>query len=361
MSDGLRFAFFGSSLLSAYWNGACTYYRGLIRALDARGHSVTFYEPRAFSRQEHRDVDELPYARVVVYEPTGPEAVRAVVQAAPAADVIVKTSGVGVYDEVLEAAVLELPGAPLRIFWDVDAPATLGRMEADADDGLRALIPRYDLVLTYGGGQPVVDRYRALGARRCEPIYNALDPDTHHPVAVEPRYAVDLALLANRLPDRERRVQDFFFGAAALRPELRFLLGGNGWSERQPANVDRLGHVPTRAHNAVNSSARAILNVSRDGMAANGFSPATRVFEAAGAAACVITDAWDGIECFFAPGTEILVAADGAGVAKLLDELHLDRAREIGAAARDRAFAEHTYAQRAQRVESVLAAELARV
>ncbi len=361
MSDRLRFAFFGSSLLSAYWNGACTYYRGLIRALDARGHTVTFYEPRAFSRQEHRDLDDPPYARVVVYEPTGPDAVRAVVRGAPAADVVVKTSGVGVYDDVLEAAVLERAGDSLRIFWDVDAPATLGRMEADADDGLRALIPEYDLILTYGGGQPVVDRYGSLGARRCEPIYNALDPDTHHPVPVDPRYAVDLALLANRLPDRERRVQEFFFGAAALRPELSFLLGGNGWSEPPPGNVDRLGHVPTVAHNAINSSARAILNVTRDGMAVNGFSPATRVFEAAGAAACVITDAWAGVECFFAPGTEILVADDGAGVATILDQLHPDRAREIGAAARARTLAEHTYAQRAQRVESVLATALAGV
>ncbi|MFZ0088587.1 MAG: glycosyltransferase [Solirubrobacteraceae bacterium] len=358
MSDGLRFAFFGSSLVSAYWNGACTYYRGLIRALHARGHAVTFYEPRAYARQEHRDIDDPPYARVVIYEPTDAARVRAVVREADAADVVVKTSGVGVFDDVLEAAVLELGGDALRIFWDVDAPATLGRMEADEDDSLRALIPAYDLILTYGGGRPVIDRYQALGGRRCEPIYNALDPDTHHPAPPDPAYAADLALLANRLPDRERRVREFFFRAAALRPELSFLLGGNGWSTPAPANVRCLGHVPPGAHNAVNCSARAILNVSRDGMAANGFSPATRVFEAAGAGACLITDAWEGVESFFDPDTEILIAQDGAQVATRLDELDPDRAREIGAAARRRALAEHTYAQRAHRVETVLAAEL---
>lgn len=359
MSDGLRFAFFGSSLVSAYWNGACTYYRGLIRALHARGHAVTFYEPDAYDRQAHRDIPDPDWATVVVYEPTDAAAVRAVVGRARGADVVVKCSGVGVHDDVLEAAVLELPGGGLRILWDVDAPATLGRMEADPDDPLRSLLPGYDLILTYGGGDPVVERYGALGARRCVPIYNALDPDTHHPVAPDPAYRADLTLLANRLPDRERRIHEFFFGAAALAPERSFLLGGNGWDAPAPANVRYLGHVAPGAHNAVNCSARAILNVSRDSMAANGFSPATRVFEAAGAGACLITDPWEGIETFFAPGREILVAADGAEVAGVLGGLDPQRARSIGAAARERALAEHTYAQRAELVETLLQATAA--
>jgi spore maturation protein CgeB len=361
MTDGLRFAFFGSSLVSAYWNGACTYYRGLIRALHARGHEVTFYEPHAYERQEHRDIPDPPYARVVVYEPVNAAAVRAVVRDADDADVMIKTSGVGVHDDVLEDAVLQRADASLRIFWDVDAPATLGRMESDAEDGLRALVPAYDLVLTYGGGAPVVDRYGALGARRCVPIYNALDPETHHPAPPDPRYAADLTLMANRLPDRERRIQEFFFTPARACPERRFLLGGNGWTDCAAANIRCLGHVAPGDHNAVNCSALAVLNVSRDGMAANGFSPATRVFEAAGAGACLISDAWQGVEDFFAPGEEILVARDGGEVASLLSELDRTTARRIGSAARERALAEHTYVRRAELVEDVVAQMLAGV
>src|SRR4051794_33399127 len=162
----MRIAFFGSSLVSAYWNGACTYYRGIVRALDARGHRVTFYEPDAFDRQAHRDIDDPEWAEVVVYEPGDERAVREVVAAAADFDVVVKASGVGVFDAVLEDAVAGLEGPEARIFWDVDSPATLAAMEETADQAenpLRKLIPAYEMVFTYGGGQPVIDRYLALG------------------------------------------------------------------------------------------------------------------------------------------------------------------------------------------------------
>lgn len=353
--SSISFSFFGSSLVSAYWNGACTYYRGLIRALHDRGHRVTFYEPRAYQRQEHRDISDPEWARVVIYEPTDEAAVRAVVARARDSDVVVKTSGVGVFDDVLESAVAHLDGDGLRVFWDVDAPATLGAMETGELAGLRELVPDFDMVLTYGGGVPVMERYRALGARHCEPIYNALDPATHHPTPPRPELACELAFLANRLPDREQRVEEMFFAAVERAPQARFLLGGNGWADRVGMpNLRYLGHVAPGEHNAVNCSARAVLNVNRDSMAANGFSPPTRVFEAAGAGACLITDAWQGIECFLEPDAEVLVARDGAAVAELLTELDAPRAAAIGAAARERVLAEHTYARRAERVEQIL-------
>jgi len=352
----MRIAFFGSSLVSAYWNGACTYYRGIVRALDARGHRVTFYEPDAFDRQAHRDIDDPAWAEVVVYEPSDEGAVRAVVAGAAGADVVVKASGVGVFDAVLEAAVAELEGPEARIFWDVDAPATLGAMEADGGSPLRELIPAYDMVFTYGGGQPVIERYLALGAHSCTPIYNALDPATHHPEPPRPELACDLAFLGNRLPDREARVEEFFFRAAEALPHRVLMLGGNGWEERVAGlgNVRYLGHVPPGDHNALNRSALAVLNVSRESMATNGWSPATRVFEAAGAGACLLTDEWEGIEDFLAPGTEVLVARDGAAVAELLEGLDPERARAIGTAAQERVLAEHTYDRRAEQVEAIL-------
>jgi spore maturation protein CgeB len=358
----MRIAFFGSSLVSAYWNGACTYYRGIVRALDARGHRVAFYEPDAFERQAHRDIDDPAWAEVVVYEPSDERTVREVVAGAADVDVVVKASGVGVFDEVLVEAVAELEGPEVRIFWDVDAPATLTAIEADPQSPLRELVGRYDMVFTYGGGRPVIDRYAALGARRCVPIYNALDPETHHPAPPRPDLACDLAFLGNRLPDREARVEEFFFGAVEALPRRSFLLGGSGWEERVAdlANVRHLGHVPPSDHNALNRSALAVLNVSRESMAANGWSPATRVFEAAGAGACLISDEWEGVEEFLAPGEEVLVARDGAEVVALLEGLDPERARAIGEAALERVLAEHTYDRRAEQVEALLAGVAAR-
>jgi spore maturation protein CgeB len=347
----MKIAWFASSLVSSYWNGAATYYRGIVRALYARGHEIVFFEPDAYERQANRDLGEVDWADVRVYDPA--EWARALA-AARGADVVVKASGVGVNDPELEAGVLELD-APTIVFWDVDAPATLARLEADEDDPLRKLIPLYDLILTYGGGHPVVDRYLALGAVECVPVYNALDPDTHHPVRPEERWRADLSLLANRLPDREQRIEEFFLQAAELAPSRRFLLGGAGWDDRPlPPNVRLVGHVPTSAHNAFNAGALAVLNVSRESMALNGFSPATRVFEAAGAAACLLSDTWEGIELFLEPGEEVLLARDGAEVAAVLDGLTTDRAREIGERARRRVLAEHTYTQRAGQVEALL-------
>ena len=352
MSEAIRFAFFGSSLVSSYWNGACTYYRGIIRSLHARGHTTCFYEPRAYERQEHRDVPDPDWATVVVYEP---EDALAMVARACDVDVVVKTSGVGVGDDLLETAVIDLDGPQLKIFWDVDAPATLAHVEADPGNPFRELIPEYDLVLTYGGGEPVVRRYEALGAAACIPVYNALDPTTHHPVPSRPEYAADLSFLGNRLPDREARVEEFFLRAAELAPTRSFLLGGSGWRDKPMApNVRWIGHVGTESHNALNCSALTVLNVTRDSMVENGWSPPTRLFEAAGAGACLITDAWEGIEDFLAPGTEVLVAHDGAEVAAQLESLDADRARALGAAARERICSEHTYAQRAEQLEAIL-------
>jgi spore maturation protein CgeB len=352
-------AFFGSSLVSAFWNGAATYYRGIIRGLAERGFEVTFYEPDAYNRQAHRDISDPPWARVVVYGAgpgTDEAGVRDALRQARGADIIVKTSGVGAFDELLDQAVLE-HRAPhgQAIFWDVDAPATLDRLARHPRDPFHTLVPDYDMVLTYGGGEPVVQGYAAVGARLCVPVYNALDPTTHFPVPPDPRFEADLGFLGNRLPDREARVDEFFFGAARRQPQASFLLGGSGWEDKvMPANVRYAGHVYTRDHNAFNCTSRVLLNVSRDSMARYGFSPATRVFEAAGAGACVITDAWEGIDMFLEPEHEVLVAGDGEEVAQLLAGLDADRVARIGRAAQARILRDHTYARRAAQVDELL-------
>ncbi len=357
----MKIAFYGSSLLSSYWNGAATYYRGILRDLAARGHAITFYEPDAFDRQRHRDIDPPEWARSVIY-PATEAAVRGVLAEAGDADIVVKANGVGVFDrELLEGVVAHARPGALRIFWDVDAAATLDEMRADPGHPVRAALPDLDMVLTYGGGPPVIDAYRGFGAAACVPVYNALDPTTHFPVAPDPRFACDLAFLGNRLPDREARVEEFFLKPAAALPGRRFLIGGNGWeSKAMPANVRHRGHVYTTEHNAFNCTPRAVLNVARDSMASVGFSPATRVFEAAGAAACLITDAWEGIELFLRPDEEVLVARDGQDVADHLAALTPERAAAIGRAALARVRAEHSYALRGAQVDALFRAHAGR-
>ncbi len=357
MPEQLNIAFFASSLVSAYWNGAATYYRGIVRALAARGHRISFFEPDAYDRQSHRDMPDPDWANVIVYPAQREDDAYAALEQARYADLVIKASGVGVFDRLLEEAVLDLKSPRTRVaFWDVDAPATLDRVRRDPADYFAGLIPRYDMIFTYGGGPPVVAGYRELGARKCAPVYNALDPDTHFPAGPVQRYEGALSFLGNRLPDREARVEEFFLKPAAS-CDVPFVLGGAGWDGKpMPSNVRYVGHVYTRDHNAFNCSAMAVLNISRESMARYGYSPATRVFEAAGAGACVISDTWEGMELFLEPGEEVLVARDGEEVARILHDLTPERASEIGRRARSRVHAAHTYAHRAAQLEELLGA-----
>jgi spore maturation protein CgeB len=351
----MRIFVFGSSITSSYWNGAATYYRGIYKQLHALGHRITFAEPDAYGRQQKRDSGDFSYVQSIVYE-TESE-LHHLLRRACHSDLVIKHSGVGVFDQLLEESVLDCRTGMTRVaFWDVDAPATLARIESDPSDPFWRLIPEYDFIFTYGGGPPVVDHYLRLGAANCYPIYNALDPETHHPVLRDPQLRCDLAFVGNRLPDRERRVEEFFLRAAELAPEFRFILGGEGWGDKRlPQNVRWIGHVGTDDHNRVNCSARMVLNINRESMAGVGFSPPTRVFEAAGAGACVITDRWTGIKSFFEPGKEILVAAKAEDVVHFLRSLNAADAKNIGSNMHRRALRDHTYTLRAQEFDYIVA------
>ena len=350
---------FGSSIVSSYWNGAATYYRGCYKYLARLGYDITFAEPNAYGRQQHRDAGDFSYVKSVVYEPAVD--LDRMLEMAREADIVVKHSGIGVDDAELERRVLECSRDAMCFFWDVDAPATLHRMRSDASDALREATPAYDAILTYGGGPKARAGFLEFGARAYYSIYNALDPDTHHPVAPDPELACDVAFLGNRLPDREARVEEMFLRAAELAPDQRFLLGGEGWGDKSmPGNVRWLGHVPTAMHNRANCSAGMVMNINRISMADFGFSPPTRVFEVAGAGACMLCDDWPGIADCFEPGTEILVVRSAEDVAEALHANDASARRRIGDAFHARALRDHTYAQRALQADFAFKECLAR-
>ena len=341
---------FGASIVSSYWNGAATYYRGCYKYLARRGHQITFAEPDAYGRQQHRDSGDFSWVESVVYQPG--RDVDAVLARAATADVVVKHSGLGVDDELLERRVLECQPGSVVAFWDVDAPATMERMQANPDDSFHHALSRYDAIMTYGGGPAVREQCLRLGARAYYSIYNGLDPETHYPVDPDPSLSCDVAFLGNRLPDRETRVDELFLRAAKLAPGKRFLLGGEGWGDKAlPANVRWIGHVPTAEHNRINCSAGMVMNINRSSMANTGFSPPTRVFEVAGAGACLLCDDWPGIDDCFEPDKEILVIKTAEDVAEALERHDNAARRRIGAAFRQRALRDHTYAQRAAQAE----------
>ncbi|HVG27059.1 MAG TPA: glycosyltransferase [Acidobacteriaceae bacterium] len=347
---------FGSSIVSSYWNGAATYYRGCYKYLARLGYDVTFAEPDAYGRQQHRDSDDFSYVRSIVYQPREADGGRdldRMLQLAAEADVVVKHSGIGCDDAELERRVpAECSATSMTFIWDVDAPATVYRMRADAGDALALACRGYDAILTYGGGPKARDGYREFGARAYYSMYNGLDPETHFPVAPDPELVCDVAFLGNRLPDREARVEELFLRAAALAPDQRFILGGEGWGGKpMPANVRWIGHVPTADHNRVNCSAGMVMNINRASMADFGFSPPTRVFEVAGAGTCLLCDDWPGISDCFEPGSEILVVKSAEDVAAALHAHDEAGRRRIGAAFHARGLRDHTYAQRAAQAD----------
>ena len=299
----MRIAFYGSSLLSAYWNGAATYYRGLLsRARRARPRRHLLRARRLRPAEQHRDIDPPDWARVVVW-PATEAAARAVAAEAAEADVVVKASGVGVFDDLLLDGDRWPPPAPRRSASSGTSTPRRRSPRSRGDPGhpLRRALPALDLVLTYGGGPPVVDAYARLGAALRADLQRPRPrrPTTRSPP--DPAFAADLAFLANRLPDREARVERLL----PRRPPRACPSGAScsaataGTTSRCSANVRRLGHVGTGQHNAFNCLAAAPCSTSpATAWPTIGFSPATRVFEAAGAGACLITDAWEGIELF---------------------------------------------------------------
>jgi spore maturation protein CgeB len=350
----MKLVVFGLSISSSWGNGHATLWRGLVDALSALGHQVVFFERDLPYYAEHRDLPELAAGRLILY-PDWPAVASEAARQLADADVGIVTSycpdGIDAGELVLGST-----GAA-RVFYDLDTPVTLARLAAGEPVpyiGIRGLAD-YDLVLSYTGGAALTALRERLGARRVLPLYGSVDPRVHQPVAPVERFRADLSYLGTYAEDRQRGVLTLFVEPARRRPAARFMVGGAQYPPDFPwtPNLHFVRHLPPAEHPAFYSSSRLTLNVTREPMAALGYCPSGRLFEAAACGRAIVSDVWDGLAEFFTPGEELLTAGTTEDVLAAMDRDDAELAR-IGRAARARVLAEHTAARRAAELLGIL-------
>jgi spore maturation protein CgeB len=350
----MKLVIFGLSVSSSWGNGHATLWRGLCRALAARGHSVVFFERDTPYYAGHRDLTELPGGELILY-PDWETARQAADEHVSEADAAMVTSFCP--DAIAATDLILSSRAPARVFYDLDTPVTLHSMQSSRPAsyiGPRGLRD-FDLVLSYTGGAALTGLQENLGARRVMPLYGSVDPDVHFPSSPAPQYTSALSYLGTYAEDRQRALDALFLQPARRLPHLRFAIGGAQYPDGFPwsPNIFFVRHLPPSEHAAFYCSSMLTLNVTRAAMAAMGYCPSGRFFEAAACGTPILSDDWEGIDQFFEPGREILVAQDPANVIDLLSLSPEDLA-EIGAAGRRRALDEHTAAHRAVEMETAL-------
>jgi spore maturation protein CgeB len=355
----MKFVIFGLTISSSWGNGHATLWRGLCRALIRRGHQVTFFEHDVPYYAQHRDLAELPGGGLVLYTNWSELLPRAKRELADA-DVGIVTSycpdGIAASQLVLDS------GAKLKTFYDLDTPVTLEALSAGkevsyiGERGLRD----FDLVLSYTGGVALAELEMRLGAKRVAPLYGHVDPEVHRPVTAREDWRCDLSYLGTYAEDRQTTLERLFIEPARRLPGKKFLIGGAQYPAHFPwtQNVFFTQHLPPADHPAFFCSGRVTLNVTRRAMAQMGYCPSGRLFEAASCGCPLLSDTWPGLETFFTPGKEILIAntTEDAINALQLSDAELKR---IAAAARERTLAEHTSEQRSIYLERVIADALA--
>lgn len=346
----MKLVIFGLTISSSWGNGHATLWRGLCKALIAHGHEVVFFERDVPYYARHRDMWELRRGRLHLYNHWGAVARLARKELADA-DVGLVSS---YCPDALGAGVLLRRSGVFKVFYDLDTPVTLSRLQAgetvsyvDRTEGLRS----YDLVLSYTGGPALKALQTELGARSVAPLYGSVDPELHRPAATQTDY--DLSYLGTYAKDRQHSVERLFFEPARRAPQRRFMLGGALYPEGMPwrENISFVQHVAPEAHPGFYCASRLTLNVTRHAMAAMGYCPSGRLFEAAACGVPVVSDRWEGLARFFEPDREILTAES---TEEVLEALNSNCLGQIAEAARRRVLAEHTAERRAMELEDLL-------
>ena len=350
----MRFAVFGLTVSSSWANGHATPWRGLLKALHRDGHRVTFFERDVPYYAAHRDLPRPEFFDLVLYSDWS-AVDRQAHQVVSQADVAMVTS---YCPDGLAACrlVLDAPG-PIHVFYDLDTPVTLAALDANRlaiPDGAHyltpELIPEFDLYLSFTGGAILDELRLRWGARQVAALYGSVDPELHVPLVDPPDdLTCDLGYLGTYAADRQGQLEELLIEPARRRPDLRFSLVGSLYPDQiaWPPNVARRWHLDPADHPAFYSASRLTLNVTRQSMARHGFAPSGRLFEAASCGTPILSDWWPGLDAFFEPGKEILVAhsTDDTLAALSLSDAELRRLAEC---ARERTLAEHTGACRAR-------------
>lgn len=348
----MRLVILGLSITSSWGNGHATTYRGLIRELHALGHSVLFLERDVPWYAPHRDLPQCDWCDIQLYADLDDLRERFATAVRDADAVIV---GSYVPDGIAVGAWAQETARGLVGFYDIDTPVTLARLAADDCDYLApAQIPDYDIYLSFSAG-PILRRLEnQYGSPCARPLHCAFDPDMYHPEAAADEW--DLGYLGTYSVDRQPRVEQLLLEPATRWPQGRFVVGGPMYPEsvQWPANVQHRDHVPPAEHRGFYNRQRWTLNVTRDDMIAAGWSPSVRLFEAAACGTPIISDSWPGLEDFFTPGDEIVLAQNSDEVLHALRDLDQTTRQAIARRARERVLAEHTAAHRAQQLVDLL-------
>ena len=354
----MKIVVFGLTLSSSWGNGHATLWRALCNALTRRGHTVVFFERDVPYYAEHRDLHELPGGALFLFREWD-DVIPLARRHSNDADVAIVTSycqdGIAATDLVLSSA------ARLRVFYDLDTPVTLDCLESGKPVsylGPRGLID-FDLVLSYTGGRALDELKTRLGARRVAPLYGSVDPEVHRPVQPDPQFRADLSYLGTYAEDRQATLEELLIEPAKQLLHRRFLIGGAQYPQHFPwtGNIFFVRHVEPGRHPAFFSSSRLTLNVTRRAMKEMGYCPSGRLFEAAASGVPLLSDYWEGLEQFFTPGSEILVARTREEAINAV-ELSDAELRGFSERARERTLNEHTAAHRARELEWTLEAAL---
>lgn len=246
----MKLVIFGLSISSSWGNGHATLWRGLCRALSRRGHYVVFFERDAPYYAAHRDFVELPGGRLVLYSEWSEMLEESALDELESADVAIVTSYCP--DAVSAASLIQRTNA-LPVFYDLDSPVTLSRIESGETvdyipaNGLRD----FELVLSYTGGEALAALKEVLGARAVAPLYGSVDPDRHRPEPGCPEYTGHLSYLGTYARDRQAALEELFVEPARMRDDLRFIIGGAQYPSDFPwAGISILSDISRRPSTA---------------------------------------------------------------------------------------------------------------
>jgi spore maturation protein CgeB len=352
----MKITIFGLSITSSWGNGHATTFRALCEALNRRGHRIVFFERDQEWYAGNRDLPGPPYCEVRIFESW--KEIRPTVRSELSdSDVALVGSyvpdGIAALDEVLDSNV------PVKAFYDIDTPITAGQLRRCGATGylLSRHLAGLDVYFSFTGGPLLQELQAKYGVRFAVPLYCSVDPERHRELPVILEYACDLSYMGTYAADRQPKLDELLCRPACRLPRKRFMIAGPQYppSIQWPGNVERILHLSPRHHAAFYCSSRLTLNVTRRDMVVAGYSPSVRLFEAAACAATIVSDNWPGLESFFAPGEEVLLASGSDDVLRYISEYDAGELRRIGRAARERVLASHTNDIRAAEFEQAVA------